>query len=874
MGHNPATLAFVVAIVIMLLVGAHALTTLRDLIRSNRQFSQTLVLMRGVGETLALLIDAETSQRGYVITGDHLYLEPYFAALDPGRGITAQLRDLHGLAIEGPGYHERLTRLDSLVALKLAGFRETIDRRGDRDFTNATAIDLTVRGKETMDAIREVIGGLEAEGRDLLRRRSDDASVSLRNMLLAMVIGALTSLALLTWSFRIARREVRERRQAEASVQHLNSELESRVLARTSELMEAYRSLHASEQRLRATLDSMLEGGQVVGFDWTYVYVNDAAERHNRRPRSELLGRSLHDVWPGIEQTDVHAAMHRAMTERVPVHMECEFVFPDGTRGWFELRIQPIPEGIFILSADITERIRAEREAQERAQRFKYLLSLMKDVAWLGDAKTGRMLDVNDAFESLYGLSGEEFAANPELWIDLVHPEDRAIAASSARDLASTGKASVEYRVTRRDGSVRWVLDRKALTYDADGRPDLMWGIAQDITARKLADAEIKRQLQHLRSLRNIDLTILGVTDLRLALELVSREVCSSLEVDMAAVVLCDAVSLTLEGFAAWGNRTPVLERIRGRLGEGFLGRGIMARQTLGFGDLAREAPPDLPEEVLEEGIRAFFLVPLAAKGRQLGALCVAHRRPLAPAPEWIERLETLAGQTSIAIDNAQLFDGLQRSNTELVLAYDATIEGWSRAMDLRDHETEGHTQRVTDLTLRLARAAGMSDAELVHIKRGALLHDMGKLGVPDAILLKPGKLTDEEWEVMKQHPVFAYEMLSPIAHLRPALDIPYCHHEKWDGTGYPRGLAGEQIPLSARLFAVVDVWDALRSDRPYRPAWTEERTRAYLREQAGTHFDPRAVDLFLRTFAAPSVLEPLRLTPAGNRPVPASRDR
>ncbi|MEW5941211.1 MAG: HD-GYP domain-containing protein [Chloroflexota bacterium] len=208
--------------------------------------------------------------------------------------------------------------------------------------------------------------------------------------------------------------------------------------------------------------------------------------------------------------------------------------------------------------------------------------------------------------------------------------------------------------------------------------------------------------------------------------------------------------------------------------------------------------------------------------------------------------MEILGGQAAIAIDNAELYENAQRSNAELRLAYDTAIEGWSRALDLRDKETEGHTQRVTAMALRLARAARMTEEEAAHIRRGALLHDIGKMGVPDSILLKAGSLTPEEWEIMRRHPVYAYEMLSPIEYLRPALDIPYCHHEKWDGTGYPRGLKGEQIPLAARLFAVVDVWDALRSDRPYRASWSEEQTRAYILEQSGKHFDPRAVEMFM----------------------------
>jgi putative nucleotidyltransferase with HDIG domain len=205
-------------------------------------------------------------------------------------------------------------------------------------------------------------------------------------------------------------------------------------------------------------------------------------------------------------------------------------------------------------------------------------------------------------------------------------------------------------------------------------------------------------------------------------------------------------------------------------------------------------------------------------------------------------------GQLARTFD--QMAEALQEREAELTLAYDTTLEGWARALELRDLETEGHTQRVTELAIRLARAMGVPEAELVHMRRGALLHDIGKMGIPDSILLKPGKLTDEEWQIMRRHPVYVFEMLLPIRYLRPALDIPYCHHEKWDGTGYPRGLRGEEIPLAARIFAVADVWDALRSDRPYRKAWSDEKALKYIREQAGKHFDPRVVEVFLQMLA------------------------
>jgi putative nucleotidyltransferase with HDIG domain len=203
-----------------------------------------------------------------------------------------------------------------------------------------------------------------------------------------------------------------------------------------------------------------------------------------------------------------------------------------------------------------------------------------------------------------------------------------------------------------------------------------------------------------------------------------------------------------------------------------------------------------------------------------------------------------------------QMVASLKRSESELiqaheetVRAYDRTIEGWCKALELRDNVTEGHTQRVTELTLMIAKEMGISNEQLVHVRRGALMHDIGKMAIPDSILKKPGSLDDEEWIEMRKHPIYAHEMLSRIAYLAPALEIPYCHHEKWDGSGYPRGIAGEEIPLAARIFAIADVWDALRSDRPYRKALPASSALAYIEENKGSHFDPEVVEAFLRVY-------------------------
>lgn len=245
--------------------------------------------------------------------------------------------------------------------------------------------------------------------------------------------------------------------------------------------------------------------------------------------------------------------------------------------------------------------------------------------------------------------------------------------------------------------------------------------------------------------------------------------------------------------------------------------------------------------------LRSILCAPLTLKDELIGVLYVDNRAYAGIFQESdLQLFSAFANQAAVAIDNARLFEDLQESNRELEKAYQATLEGWVRALDLRDKETEGHTQRVTILTERLARSMGVDGDALVHITRGALLHDIGKMGIPDGILLKPGQLTEDERTLIRKHPVYAYEMLSPINFLLPAIDIPYCHHEKWDGTGYPRGLKGEEIPFAARIFPVIDVWDALISDRPYRKGISKEEVRERIRVDAGKHFDPRVVEAFL----------------------------
>jgi len=367
-----------------------------------------------------------------------------------------------------------------------------------------------------------------------------------------------------------------------------------------------------------------------------------------------------------------------------------------------------------------------------------------------------------------------------------------------------------------------------------------------DISERQKAEQQIQSHLQRLAALRTIDMAITASLDLRVTLDVLLDQVTSQLQVDAAGILLLNTHTQMLEFAAGRGFRGGGLASYSPHLSEDYTGKAVLERRTITIQDLDKVGDFRRAYLLRGEDFKSYLVSPLVAKGQVKGVLEVFTRKPILPDPEWYDFLETLAGQTAIAIDNASLFENLQRSNIELAMAYDATIEGWSRALDMRDHETEGHTERVTEMTLHLAEAMGLKPESMVHIRRGALLHDIGKMGISDSILLKTGPLDEEKWKIMRMHPVYAYELLSPIAYLKPALDIPYCHHEKWDGTGYPRGLKGEQIPLAARIFAVVDVYDALRSDRPYRAAWPEDKVRQYIRDQSGKHFDPQVVDLFM----------------------------
>ena len=352
------------------------------------------------------------------------------------------------------------------------------------------------------------------------------------------------------------------------------------------------------------------------------------------------------------------------------------------------------------------------------------------------------------------------------------------------------------------------------------------------------------RRLKWMETLRSIDIAILSSMEMKVISDVLIYNLFSNMSIEGISVLFFDDNVLELYPFSTYGLPEEV-KNVRIKLGKFIPGRAARERNVY---VITKEEMDEPVRKIVmgTMGLNFYAVFPLISKGKLLGLLELFKREPFNHNKEWLNYFETLAGQFSIGIESARAFSEVENKSAELFLAYDQTIEAISSALDLRDKETEGHSRRVTELTVRIAEKMGIKGEKLKYVRWGALLHDIGKLGVPDSILQKPGALTEEEWEIMKKHPVLGYQMLSRIDFILPALEIPLYHHEKWDGSGYPRGLREKEIPLPARIFAVVDVYDALTNDRPYRKAYSKEEALEHIINQSGKHFDPEVVRVFV----------------------------
>ena len=529
----------------------------------------------------------------------------------------------------------------------------------------------------------------------------------------------------------------------------------------------------------------------------------------------------------------------------------------------FLCTLTPIPNAgyVNVYGRDVTERKQAEENLRESEEKYRTLIELSPDPIFIHTE--GVVSFANSAGLALLGAeSPGQILGKPVL--DLIHPDYREIVARRFREGVKENRAIPlsEEKYLRLDGTI--------VDVEVMAKPIVLQGkvcaqiMMRDITERKQAQDRLARQAEELRqrneelarlnehserqmrrmvAMRAIDVAITSSFKLELVLNILLGQLGDLLGADAADVLVYQPDLQTFRFASGRGFRGPVPQQTYLRKAESYANQAAQERRIVRVPRLEeRDNVARMYPKIAGEGFTSYLCLPLLSKGYVKGVLEIFHRRELQLDPEEESFLEIVAGEAAIAIDNAELFDGLQSTNDELTLAYNDTLTGWARTLELRDRGTAGEAQRLADLTIRLAQTVGAEQNEMVLMYRGAILHDIGMMGIPDVILQKPGPLTEEEWAVVRRHPQMAYDLLSPINYLRSSLDIPFCHHEKWDGTGYPRGLREHQIPLPARIFAAVDVWDAMRSDRPYRRARTDAEARDYLQRESGRHFDPAVV--------------------------------
>lgn len=511
------------------------------------------------------------------------------------------------------------------------------------------------------------------------------------------------------------------------------------------------------------------------------------------------------------------------------------------------------------------------QQLTESENRFRQVVESASEVFWLRSKETGQVIYVSPAFERIFGLPCSALYADSNVFYQVIHPADLERVRRARQELEEADiPFNEEYRILTPSGKVTWLWARSNPVPDSLGRVVRFAGAAEDVTSRKEAEEalrnsyeELQLQYRRLALLSQIDQSIIRSGNTRQMIQSIMDNILSSTGLRRAALWERGRGERLIESSISAGALLPRAETDNTPAWEESLAaRVYVTRQTL-FSSNGRQASAAAacpPEQI--EGCAAncsYVLLPLITREECKGVLGLFRSGGAGFSEDELSFFDALSTQLAIAIDNAQMQSRIILSDMEVSAAYEATLQSFAQTLELRDKETRGHSDRVVDLTLQLAHALDFPQDQIEHLRRGAILHDLGKLLIPNEILRKPGKLDDAEWKVMRQHPQYAYQMLAGIPFLEPALQIPLHHHERWDGAGYPDGLQGEEIPLAARIFSVIDVWDALLEERPYRPAWTVSQARQHLAEQAGKQFDPRVVEVFLR-----------QVMPAENSPSPA----
>lgn len=659
---------------------------------------------------------------------------------------------------------------------------------------------------------------------------------------------------------------------AETFAEYAAAALENARLYRSAQ--HALADLQHSEKRYRELFENAAGAIYIADPQGNFLDANRAAYELLGYTYEELLRMNVRDITDNLYGSRLQSRV-RSLREKGTLNFESLHLHRDGHTIPVEINLRLVEQDgqqlMFGIATDISERKARDREreatiqisqalraANNREEIYPILSRQIKEIAAACCVRV--YLQVNNGVPHLAEVEAVENCPWNQARGELESAARAAIQSGQAveRGLKLEDPAEDNFLLAlpmivqgQALGSV--LIGRKQAFSERDFKTLLpVVDIAASALHRSALHEDTRRQLRRLEALHTIERAIATILNLDTLLKIVLKNVVELLDVDAADILLYETPALGLtyaggHGFKAFMPNPTALREVSG------LAREVVREGRMVYvSDLARQrsGSPALEEWLREERFVSYLGIPLQARGQVVGVLELFHRERLQPDMEWRNFLGTLANQTAVAIDKTRLLEDLQRTNLEVTLAYDKTLEGWAKALELRDKETKDHSRNVLEWTLRLARCMGVAEDQLVHIRRGTLLHDIGKMAIPDDVLKKPGPLSPEDWQLMKQHPSIAYELLSPIPYLRQALEIPYCHHERWDGSGYPRGLQGEQIPLSARIFAVVDVWDALINDRVYRERWPKEEVRSYLQENAGVLFDPRVVETFLQLLA------------------------
>ena len=675
-----------------------------------------------------------------------------------------------------------------------------------------------------------------------------------------------------------------------------------------TERKQADETSQKGEKHFRALVEHSLEEISLVDVDGTLTYESPSSIRPLGYPPNSLVGYNIIDLFHPDDRADAaqlleQVAIHPGSIKEAQFRLRHQ----DGSWRWMEgsltnLLDEPAVQSLVINYRDVTERKKTELKMRRLINDLRNLSEVEKKDRLFAEALAKNIISIKSTLNTDEILDSiidniNNVVPSDTISIMLIEGEharivrsrgyqergltdwvkQRQFSLNEIKDLKEITRSKKYIITSNTDKSKHWTAiaetawikshintpileDNKVIGfvnvesatpdfYTEEHAQRLMAFTDQVSTALRNAHQfeSIQRRMNRMQAMTQIDQAINSSLDLNVSLEIVLIQAIEQLQADAVDILLVDDVTNSLVFSKAKGFKTDEIRKSNFGLGDGLPGKAVLERTTVAIPDLNLAGESYFKNLLVErEGFISYYCVPLITKGQLKGVMEVYFRHTFQADQEWLEFLEMLAQQTAIAINNAELLNSLQSSNIQLLNAYETTLKGWVDALDMRDHETEGHTQRVTELSLKLARLMGIKEKEIVHFQRGALLHDIGKVAVSDAILNKPGPLTEEEWVIMRRHPLHAYSLLSKSEYLKPALDIPFHHHEKWDGSGYPSGLKGEAIPLAARIFAIVDVWDALISDRPYRKAWTHKKALEYIQEQSGKHFDPDVVKVFL----------------------------